>query len=67
MRRADRHGDVVARFGVDDGVVRGVEAHGALGDEEGLVVHLVPVGGGAGGARWDGEFGAADAVVLRKG
>lgn len=56
MRRADGDDHVVARLGVDDLLVfarvfgvRDVEADAALGDEEGLVVHFVPVGWRAGG------------------
>lgn len=41
-----------------------MEPDRALGYEEGFVVHFVPVGGGAGGVGWDGEFGGADAVVF---
>jgi hypothetical protein len=37
------HGHVVAGVGVDDGALFAVEAQRALGDEEGLVVHFVPL------------------------
>lgn len=73
VRRADRHDHVVACFCVDDffvraldGGIRGVwdvEAHGAGGDVEGLVVHFVPVWWGAGGLRGHDEFCDAEAVV----
>lgn len=63
VRRTHGNRNVIAHLRVDVGVVRRVEAHGALGDEEGFVVHFVPVGGRAGGVRGEGEFGAADAVV----
>lgn len=63
MRCSDRNGHIIAYVGVMVGVVRRVEAHGALGDEEGFVVHFVPVSGWAGGVGWEGELGAADAVV----
>ena len=63
MRRTHGNRNVIAHLRVDVGVVRRVEAHDALGDEEGFVVHFVPVGGWAGGVRGKGKFGAADAVV----
>ena len=67
MRRPRRNDDEVAEFGVDVRVAFGVEADGAAGHEEGLVVHFVPVLGRAGGVGRDGEFGAADAVVCAYG
>lgn len=36
-----------------------VEADGALRDEEGLVVHFVPVRWGPGGSRWENQFSDA--------
>jgi hypothetical protein len=64
MRGTDWDCHVVSSFGIYDGVVGGVEADCALGYEEGLVVHFVPVRGRARGTGWNGEFGAAYAVVL---
>lgn len=53
MRRADGDGDELAGLRVNGLAVRGVEADGALSHEEGLVMHLVPVAWGAGGAGGD--------------
>ena len=63
VRSANADGNVVAGFGVDGFVVFDVEANGALGYEEGLVVHFMPVGWGAGGVRWDGEDGGRETVI----
>jgi hypothetical protein len=59
--RADRDGHVIAGLGVDGfevaagvGRVRDVERDCAGGDVEGLVVHFVPVGRGAGGFGGEG-------------
>lgn len=41
-------------YGIGD-----VETNGALRDEEGLVVHFVPVRWGPGGSRWENQFGDA--------
>ena len=66
VRRADGNDHVVSGFGINDLLVfawcvgvRDVEAHGALGDKEGFVVHFVPVGWGAGGSWWHDELGDA--------
>jgi hypothetical protein len=40
---AGRHSHVVAGVCVDDGAVFAVEAQRAFGDEEGLIVHFVPL------------------------
>jgi hypothetical protein len=45
VRRARRHRHVVARLGVDDRAVLAVEAQRALGHEEGLIVHFMPLFG----------------------
>ena len=63
MRGTRGYSNVITDFCVDYLAVGRVEADGALGDEEGLVMHLMPVGWGAGSASWDGEFGAAEAVI----
>ena len=64
--RADRHDDVVAGLRVQRFLLAVVavlvEADGSLGDEEGLVVHLVPVGDGPACAGRDDEFAAAEAL-----
>ena len=66
MRRPHRHDDVVAALRVHGFLLAAVavlvEADGAARDEEGLVVHLVPVGHGAGAVGRDGEFAAAEAL-----
>ena len=70
VRRSDGHDHVVPSFGVDDFLIRAwvarlrdVEADGALGDEEGLVVHFVPVRWRAWGFGRHYELCDADAVV----
>jgi len=66
VRRPHRHSHIVPRLGVDVFsviVAGGEEADGALRDEEGLIVHFVPVRWGTVGVRRDDDFGGAEAVV----
>ena len=70
MRRPDRHRHVVADVCVDSffvfarlGRVRDVEADGAFGDVEGLVVHFVPVRWRAGRFGWKCQLDGSEAVV----
>lgn len=64
MRCADWHCYIVSCFCVDVRVVRGVETYGSLGDEEGFVVHFMPMGWGTGCLGGKREFGGAEAVVF---
>ena len=41
-----------------------MEAYGAFGDEEGFVMHFVPMGFGAIDSGGDDEFHGSEAVVL---
>ena len=67
MRRPDRHNHVVSSLRIyilGIFIAGGREADCAFGDEEGLVVHFVPVGWRTGHAGGDDEFGGAEAVLL---
>jgi hypothetical protein len=63
--RADGYCYVVADVRVVVGTVRGMEAHHALGYEEGLVVHLVPVRWGTGGIWRESKLVSCQRMWLR--
>ena len=67
---SDRNHHIVAYFSVDNLLVFArafdvwdVEADDALCDEEGFVMHFVPVGWWARGSWWEDEFCNSQAVV----
>lgn len=73
MRRPRGDGHIVTRFcvhavrlGVIDKASRG-EAELTVRDEEGLVVHFVPVRWGAVRVRREGEFGGPKTVIYHFG
>lgn len=63
VRSSDRHAHEVSLFGVDVWLAGNVEADCALGGEEHFIVHLVPVGWWARGARWQNEFRNTNSIV----
>jgi hypothetical protein len=57
MRSSGRHNDVITLFRIDylglqAGRLRNVETHSAFRDQEGFIVHFVPVRGRAGSFWW---------------
>jgi hypothetical protein len=63
VRRANGYRHIVAYMCIVVRAVWGVEAYHAFRDEEGLIVHFVPVGWRANCVRWERELCGPDAVV----
>ena len=67
MRRTNRNSHEVANLGINIALwfveAGGMEAHSSFGDEEGLIVHFVPMRWRAGCVRRDDELGGAETIV----